>query len=449
MRILLIMADAQMHKFHLGSFTRSSREVPLSLSSLAALAPAPDLEYRLVDESVEPVPLDWPADLVGISVLTGTARRAYALADHYRRRGVPVVLGGVHVTLLPDEAARYADSVVVGMAEQSWPRLVADLRAGRLQPRYEQEPSTSDVIEGLPTPRWDLHTRSRYMVPYTVQATRGCVHRCDFCTVPAVWDRFQRRPVEEVLRDARAVPGRRFAISDVSPFDDLDYAKELLRGLAKVGKTWGGLATTRIADDPEVLELLRASGCRFLLIGFESVSQRSLNRIYKGFNQIERYRELMRRLRSVGVLVQGCFVFGFDEDGPEIFAETVEQVQALKIDIPRYSIYTPYPGSLLYQRLEAEGRILSRDWSDYDTMHVVHRPKGMSPVELYEGFRWAYRKTFELRSILRRTLAARASFPIALAGNLTYRLYVKRLLRGRGFEMPLAAGTTPGVPERA
>jgi len=445
MKVLLIMPDADMHKLRIGSHVRSFREAPISLTTLAALTrDDPDVEYRLIDESVDPVPLDEPADLVGISVLTGTARRAYALADHFRARGVPVVLGGIHATLRPDEAVRFADSVVVGMAERTWPVVIRDLREGRLRPRYEDRTEPGPYVEGVPTPRWELQRRSGYMVPYTVQTTRGCYHACDFCTVPAVWKRFQRRPVADVVRDIRAVPAKRFCISDVSPFDDLDYAKELLRAMIPLKKKWGGLATTRIAKDPELFDLLVKSGCNFLLIGFESVNQAALSGIYKGFNRSDQYDELVRQLHRAHVVVQGCFVFGFDHDTTDVFRATVERVNQLRIDIPRYSIYTPYPGTRLFARLEEEGRLLSRDWADYDTMHVVYRPKQMSPVELYEGFRWAYRETFRFGSILRRTLAGGRLFPITFVGNLAYRMYVKRLLRARGFQMPVDLGS--GVP---
>ena len=438
MRILLIMPDANMHKLRLGSFVRSAREAPITLTTLAALTrDNPQVSYTLVDESIDPVPLDARVDLVAISVLTGTACRAYALASHFRRRGIPVVLGGVHVTLVPEEARQFADSLVLGMAEQTWPTVVADAMAGKLASEYRAPPQTGEFYEGIPTPRWDLQRSSGYNVAYTIPFTRGCIHACDFCTVPAVWPRFQKRPIADIIRDIRAVPARLFAVNDVSPFDDVDWAKELLRAMIPLKKRWGGLATTAIARDPELVSLLAQSGCRFLLFGFESVTQSSLRSIYKGFNREQEYAELMRVMHEHGILVQGCFVFGFDEDGSDVFARTVERVQELRIDIPRYSIYTPYPGTRLFERLRAERRILSYNWADYDTMHVVFRPAGMSPVELYEGFRWAYRKTFAIKNILPRVATTGWRFPIALVGNLTYRIFVRRLDHGKGFEMPV------------
>ncbi|MGZ3440092.1 MAG: B12-binding domain-containing radical SAM protein [Polyangia bacterium] len=432
-----------MHKFHLFGRTRSAREAPLSISVLAALtADQPDVEYTCVDESVDPVPIDARPDLVGISVLTGTARRCYALASHFRAHGVPVVLGGAHVTILPDEARRFADSIVIGMAEKTWPQLIRDFKNGALKPEYREPPPSSEWATDIPVPRWELLREDGYMVPYTVHATRGCVHTCDFCSVGAIWKRYQRRPVADVIRDIRAIPRRRFALNDVSPFEDREYTKELLTAMIPLRKTWGGLATTRIVDDPEVLELLRRSGCRFLLIGFESSNQRTLNTIHKGFNRGASYHDVMRKLHGAGIVVQGCFVLGFDGDDTDCFRRTVDLVQELRIDIPRYSIYTPYPGTPLFARLEKEQRILSYDWADYDTMHVVIQPARMTPVELYEGFRWTYRETFKLKNILQRTLAVGRNFPIAFAGNLTYRLYVQRLQRTRGFEQPLLRPTT-------
>lgn len=442
LKILLIMPDACMHKFIILGKRRSAREAPITLTTLAALTGNDsDLEYTLIDESVDDVPLDFPADLVGISVMTGTALRAYALADHFRARGIPVVLGGVHVGIMPDEARPHADSLVLGMADTTWPQLVHDFRNGVLKPQYVEPEPEGKFTGYVPPPRWDLQRKSGYMIPHVIQVTRGCMHACDFCTVPVVWKRYLRRPIADIVADVKAIPARRFVINDVSPFDDVEYAKELFKALIPLKKSWGGLATSRIADDPELFDLMVKSGCNYLLIGFESVNQSTLNSIYKGFNKEDAYAELMRKLHGAGIIVQACFVFGFDEDGPDVFERTVERVNELKVDIPRYSIYTPYPGTRLFERLEEEGRILSYNWSLYDTMHVVYQPKQMSPVELYEGFRRAYRDTFRMGSIFRRTISGGMRFPITFVGNLTYRSFVRRLYLNRGFEasMPMQA----------
>ena len=450
MKLLLILPDANMHKLRIFSHVRSFREAPLTLPTLAGLLhDHNDVELTCVDESVDVVPLDANVDLVGISVMTGTARRAYALADHFRQRKIPVVLGGVHVSIMPEEARQFADSIVIGMADETWPRLISDFKESKLQPEYREEPIEGDYAPHIPPPDFSVLRKSGYMVPHTIQATRGCIHKCDFCTVPVVCDKFLRRPVADVIRDIKSVPARRFVINDVSPVDDPDYAKELFRAMAPLGKIWGGLATTKVNKDPELFDWLIKSGCQYLLIGFESIDDKTLKGIYKGFNKDDDYEKLMADLHSAGIIVQGCFVFGFDHDEPNVFERTVERVQELRVDIPRYSIYTPYPGTTLFKRLEQEGRILSYDWADYDTMHVVFRPKLMSPAQLYEGFRWAYKETFKIHRIIARTWRSGLNFPIAFVGNLTYRIFVKRLFAQKGFEMPLCKSAMDNLAQSA
>lgn len=445
MKLLIIMPDAHMHKLKIGPHVRSMREMPLSICTLAALTPPdPDIDIRLVDGSVEPIPLDAEADLVAISLITGCAASGYALADHYRARGIPVVLGGVHVTILPGEAIRHADAIVIGRAEQAWPRLIEDFRAGCMQRVYEEEP-LPDLLLHVPPPRRELHRRSGYMVPDTIQATRGCKKVCDFCTVPGVWPDYLRRPVGDVIRDIRLTRGRYIVFNDVSIAEDPEYAKELFRAMIPLGKKWGGLATVDIVNDPELLELMKASGCRYLLFGFESDSQTVLKDIRKGFNKPVSYDELIRTMHAMDISVQGCFVFGFDHDTVDSFQRTVERVNELKIDIPRYSLYTPYPGTELFRRLQGEGRIISYNWNDYDTMHVVIRPALMTPEQLYDGFKWAYRETFRLGNVVRRLRGLTTNSAINFVGNLTYRIFVRRLYHEPRFATPYTLAN-PGAP---
>lgn len=437
MKILLLMPDAHMHKLKIGPHVRSMREAPLSLTTLAALLPDDgDIEWKIVDGSVDPIPLDAQADLVGISVITGNAVRAYQMADHYRRRGIPVVLGGVHVTILPGEAMQHADAVVIGMAERTWPRLVADFRRGKMARVYRDELPQGEWLINVPTPRRDLMRRSGYMMPDTVHATRGCKRACDFCAVPAVWPRYFKRPVADVVADVASIPGRLFCFNDVSLVDDLDYARELFTALIPLKKKWGGLATVEIAKHPDLLDLMRKSGCVYLLLGFESVNQTGLLDIHKGFNKSRDYKLVMDALHGHGITVQGCFVFGLDEDDRSVFAETVQQVLDLKIDIPRYSLYTPYPGTALFKRLVAENRILSFNWEDYDTMHVVIQPRQMTPQELYDGFKLAYRETFRMGHVLQRVAGLRLTSAVNFVGNMTYRIFVKRLYHEARYAQP-------------
>jgi len=446
MRILLIMPDAHMHKLRIGPLVRSMREAPLTLTTLAALVPdAPDIEMKLVDGSVDRIPLDYPADLVGISVITGCAPAAYHLARHYRKRGIPVVLGGVHVSVLPGEAAAHADSIVVGRGETAWPRLIADFRRGRMKRVYREHALAGGALVDVPPPRRDLQRNGGYMMPNSVQATRGCRRACDFCTVPAVWPQYLKRPVADVVRDIRAIRGRIIAFNDVSLVDDAEYARELFTAMLPLRKKWGGLVTADCLQDTGLLDLMVASGCVYLLVGFESGDQATLRSIRKNFNHALRYKDFVAMLQRRGITIQGCFVFGFDHDDSSVFASTVDLVQELGIDIPRYSLYTPYPGTPLFQRLMDERRIISFNWNDYDTMHVVIQPAQMTPDELFRGFKWAYRETFRLARIVKRVSRPDLRCPINLVGNLCYRIFVRRLYHEPRFRQPYSMDA-PGQP---
>jgi len=437
MRVLLILPDGHIHKVRIGPFVRSMREAPLTLTTLAALIPE-ELNFgiKLVDENVEKVPADYPADLVGISVLTGTATRAYMWANHFRDLGVPVVLGGVHVKIAPDEALQYASSILVGPAENTWPQLLKDFNNGQLQRIYRDDSPPTEYLKGIPSPRRDLQLSRAYNISNTTMATRGCRHACEFCSVPVVWPGYSRRPIADVVMDIRSMTGRLFTFNDVSLVDDVDYAKELFKAIMPLKRRWGALATVRVAKDPELIELMARSGCRYLLTGFESVSQLSLKEISKGFNQEDEYKSFMEILHAHGISVQGCFMFGFDHDDLSVFEETVQRVIDLKVDIPRYSILTPYPGTALYERLQREERILSVNWEDYDTMHVVFQPARMSPEDLYSGFKWTYKETFKIPHIMRRMRSLSLMGMINFVGNMTYRRFVKELYTSYRYSVP-------------
>ncbi len=450
MRILLILPDAHMHKLRFGPWLRSMREAPLTLTTLAALVPdVSNVDVKIVDGSVDRIPLDYPADLVGISVITGCALPAYALARHFRQRAIPVVLGGVHVTILPGEAMQHADSIVVGRGEHAWPQLISDFGNGGMKQVYREHPLQDDMLCSVPAPRRDLQRRGAYMIPNTVQATRGCRRNCDFCSVPAVWPRFLKRPIGDVIRDLRTIPGGIVAFNDVSLVDDIEYAKELFTAMIPLRKRWGGLVTADSLLNHKLLDLMAASGCVYLLVGFESGDQATLRGIHKNFNHILDYRDVVASLQRRGITIQGCFVFGFDHDDNGIFETTVDLVHTLGVDIPRYSLYTPYPGTALFRRMMDEGRILSYNWNDYDTMHVVIRPKRMTPDELYNGFKWAYRETFRLRRILKSIIHPDIRCVVNFFGNLCYHNFAKRLESDPRFVRPYSKDQTgqPPAPE--
>jgi radical SAM superfamily enzyme YgiQ (UPF0313 family) len=418
------MPDANIHRIKFGPFCMSFREAPLTLTTLAALTPSDaGAEITLIDGSVQRVPDKARFDLVAISCLTGTALRAYEWARHFRRRGATVVLGGIHVTLRPDEAAQHADAIMTGFAETTWPQMITDFSAGQLKPRYDGK--RGDVAL-LPHPRRDLQKRFGYAMPGTVSATRGCGGDCSFCSVPAADYGWQTRPIENVINEIRNLSARRFTFNDVNLLQDRNYALELLAALAPLKKMWGGLATVDTARDPEMLAALQNAGCQYLLCGFESLSEDALDSINKGFNRISEYKRSMEAFHAHGISIQGCFIFGLDDDRHDVFERTVETVNELKVDIPRYSINTPYPGTRLFRQLEQEGRLLHTHWTHYDTQHVVFQPKHMSPEELDAGFRKAYAKTFCAAAIRARTKSSPHPL-ITYIGNLAYKRYRRRL----------------------
>jgi radical SAM superfamily enzyme YgiQ (UPF0313 family) len=427
-RIVLISPRGPLYKHGTGIWKRSLRYMPLTLTTLAALVPADvSAEVRLFDEGIDDIDLCLDADIIGISAITGSARRAYELADHFRGRGIPVVLGGPHPTLLPDEAALHADSVVVGYAEKTWPRLLGDFVRGRMQPRYVEEAPYD--LSGIPVARRDLLPASQYVTHYTMEATRGCCHDCEFCIVPAAWKGFYVRPVNEVVEEIRSMNTRKVLFLDLNLISDVDHAKELFAALIPLKVTWGGLTTTKIAWDEELLDLIARSGCRGLLLGLESLQKDSLIETHKGFNAREDFGEVVRRLHKRDIAIMGCFAFGFDHDTPEVFERTARFAVDTGIDLPRFAIITPFPNTALHKRLEAEGRILTRDWDLYDAQHVVFEPAGMTAEQLLRGTEWTWKQVYGWSSIARRLVKSRNQLSLVLAANLGYRFYARNLHR--------------------
>ena len=426
MKIQLIQPAGELHRHRTGIFKRSLRYAPLTLTTLAALVPEElDAEIEIQDEGVQPLSLDFEADIVGLSAITGTALRTYEIADQLRRRGHTVVIGGVHATLLPDEAAEHADAVVVGYAEESWPQLLRDFVHGNLQSRYAM---ASGRTLRVPIARRDLLRKKGYVTINSIEATRGCPHKCDFCVVPTAWAGiYAHRPVAEVIAELQTFQQRHAVFIDLSPVEDVRYAKELYRAMIPLRMKWLGLATTRIAEDNELLRLASESGCKGLLIGFESIDQATLNGMRKPFHNASTYADVVKKLHDYGIAIQGCFVFGFDHDDVGVFERTVEFVDRVKMDLPRYAVMTPFPGTGAYRRLEQERRLLHRNWSLYDVEHVVFRPKQMSPERLQEGLHWSWQESYRLSSIARRIAGSRCLVPLSVSLNLGYRAFANRL----------------------
>ncbi len=438
LRIALISPKGPLYRRRGGIFRQSLRYMPLTLPTLASLVPAElGAEITCIDEGIQDVGPELDADLVAMTVITGSAPRAYELSARFRARGIPVVLGGPHPTLVPDDARGHADSVVVGYAEEEWPRLLRDHASGSLAPLYVQ--SKGFALGGYPLPDRSVLPRRKYLTANVFEATRGCVHSCEFCVVPSAWGRKPfHKPIAEVVRDIAERRARSAIFVDLNLVADPGHAALLFEALVPLRIGWYGLATTLLCDDVALLDLAARSGCRGLLMGFETLSASDLRGAGKGFNDPSGYARVVEMLHARGIALQGCFVFGFDGDGPEVFAETARFAVEIGIDLPRFAIATPFPGTPLYERLAAEGRLLTRDWSLYDGQHAVFRPARMSARDLEAGTSEAWNIAYAWKAIASRLARSAAKPHVALLTNLGYRYYARRLERFYTCDVPVS-----------
>lgn len=432
--------------------TFGHRMPPMALLVLAALARREGWETRVIDENFERVPSQKP-DLAVLTVWTPLAARAYAIADDYRARGVPVVLGGVHPSLLPAEALRHADSVVCGEAETAFRLVLTDAAAGRLKPLYQGEWQGMDVVPGVEewadiVASWPI---TRYAPMNTLQTTRGCRFNCDFCSVIRINGRGSRHRdplhVVEELRLLKRVGQHLGEFSYVFLLDDdlaadLAYTEELCDTIVASGLkvTWGAQASIGLARNLPLLDLAVRSGCKVLFTGFESVSREALIECNKK-NRPGEYGELVANLHKRGVGVEGGFIFGFDHDEPDVFQETVEFVDRIEVDVAHFSILTPYPGTHTYARMLEEDRITSFDWSRYNLYNTVITPRRMTAQQLDEGlrqaYRWFYARPRRARRLVRelRRRDPRFNFALGAAGSGYARHYRRRPMTcGTGYE---------------
>ncbi len=382
----------------------------LNMITVAALFPL-EWEVEVVDEGIEMIHPEAEADLVGISTLTLDACHAYELAEQFRRRNIPVLMGGMHPTALPGEALRYADAVVVGEVEGILNRVLSDFRAGRMSGAYRSERLPD--LHHLPRPRYDLlHPRHRRIL-HSVQATRGCPHDCEFCSVtPFFGHQYRFKPVREVIADLETslaeARSRTVFFVDDNIGGSSEYAKELFRALVPLKIKWGSFASVAMTKDEKLMKLASESGCVALFIGFESLSQANLDALHKSWVRADQMREYVKRFHDHGIIVEGAFIFGHDGDRKDIFRRTVDFIQETGIQVPVFGILTPYPATKLRARLEREGRLLpeASDWRFYDGSHVLFKPTRMTPEELEEGFLWARKYCAAPRTILSRVFRA-------------------------------------------
>ncbi len=400
MKILLI-APASGNWRHVGRHRllngRTFRFSLLSLLSVAAASPA-DADVRIVDEQIDDIPWEADVDLVGITCMTALAPRAYEIADRFRRRGIPVVLGGMHPTLCPEEAVQHADAIVAGEAEGTWPKVLEDARQGRLGGIYWND---APSLAGLKTPPRHLLAPHQYAPVSAVQATRGCPHGCDFCAIAAFSRRTQRqRPVDEVIAEVQDLPTRWFIFVDDNLTADRTYARRLFAALRPLGKRWVTQSTLSIADDPELVRMMADAGCVGIFAGLETFNSDNLGSVNKTCHRVDQYRAAIQLLHQHGMTVEAGIVFGFDGDGPDVFRRTLATLDDLEVDVVQVSIFTPLPGTPRAALLDE--RIFDRDWAHYDFHHAVFRPANMSARDLQAGHDWVTREFYRPRRIRRR-----------------------------------------------
>jgi len=377
----------------------------LGLTVLASLFPE-DWDITILNEAIEKVDLDAEVDLVGLTALTCVADRAYFLADEFRKRGRTVVIGGVHASLVPQEAKAHADSVLIGEAEGIFHQLISDYEAGCLKPFYRSKNYFDLTNE--PFPRRDLLGPKYSRFFKSIEITRGCPNRCEFCSIPIINGlQYRTRFISHIDSELSSIIRRRgeyLFLTDDNVVAKPKFAAELFRVFKKYELKWMGFCTLQIARNPDLLALARESGCISLFIGFESLNQENLDGARKTFVDTEELASLIKRIQDHGIGIQGSFIFGFDHDDKDVFKRTVDFVHETRMELPTFSVLTPFPGTPLRRRLEEEGRIFDNHWPHYDMSHVVFKPKLMSPEELQEGYLWAQKYCCSPRSILGRLI---------------------------------------------
>jgi len=379
-----------------GLISKFFRFPPLNLALLAALAP--EYNYKIIDENIDEVDLESEevkeADLIGLTVMTAQAPRAYELADKFRKMGKTVVMGGMHVSAMPEEAIRHCDAVVVGEAEEVWPKLLRDWERGKLKKIYKSKELPD--LSGLPIPRRELLKRKNYIVPNTLQVSRGCPFNCSFCAVSRFFGkRYRFRPVKEVIKEIEKM-----------------------------------IETDKKPENEELLELAAESGCKFLFVGFESVDQSSIDEAGKKVNKPEMYAKAIELFHKYGIAILGAFVFGFDCEDKNIFKRTVDFAKHIRLDLAQFTVLTPLPGTRLMRKLKEEGRIIEKNWARYDFGTPVFKPLRMSVEELIKGEEWAWQEFYSWSSILRRLppLSDWSRLLIYGISNIAYRIQLFQLL---------------------
>lgn len=401
----------------------------LSLASIAAVTP-PEWDVALLDDNFEKIDYASDADIIALTAMTPQAPRAYMIADEFRRRGKTVVMGGFHASNMPDEALNHVDAVVVGEGEVVWPRLLSDFRDGTLQRRYQAESQLA--MDSIPVARRELFKGKRYLLTNTIQTTRGCPFDCEFCSVTAFYGRkYRKRPVDNILKELvqlRKSNSFAFFVDD-NLVADRKYALELFAGMKGMDFKWLSHSPIDFAGDRELIKAAGEAGCVGMFVGFESLNQDSLAAMGKVTNRAKSYLEDAKAFRDNGIGILGSFVLGYDGDTPAVFEQLLRFCEEARIEAAIFPLLTPYPGTAVRRRLEAEGRIISNDWRDYDMEHVNFKPAGMSIEELQQGYDWLNASFYSFPSMYRRLFKLHRSVQVFGPMNLGFRAALRRKSR--------------------
>jgi radical SAM superfamily enzyme YgiQ (UPF0313 family) len=393
MRILLISPSNNEKRSH---FFRIPQ---LTLSVIAALTP-PEIEVDIVEEETEAINFEKYYDLVGISCMTAVAQKAYQLAGVFRKKGAKVVLGGIHPTVMSQEAIQHCDSVVIGEAEGTWPQLIQDFKHNRLQKFYK---SLDFDLANFPIPK---KNSNHHKTPFHMQpifTTRGCPYDCEFCSVTNLYGKkLRHRRVADVVEEITRTEEKKFIFLDDNIVGDVKFAKELFASLSSLKISWVGQASMSLVKDENLLLLAKKSGCMALFFGLESVSSKTLEDLPKTLRSLKKHDDAIKIIQGSGIMFHASVVFGFDDDDSSIFERTLEFLMKNRIVTATFNILTPYPGTRIFEKFEKEGRLLSQNWIDYNHSTVVFKPKKMTPQQLAEGYVWIGRNFYSKSSILKR-----------------------------------------------
>lgn len=396
----------------------------LALLTLGALTPSNHLVWIEDENSDEPAFDDAP-DLVGITVNVDTSTRAYEIARQYKNKGVPVILGGIHPSANPEEALQHADAVCIGEAEELWGRILADAEEGRLQGVYRND--TPIDLKKVPMPRWTLLDTSRYLYTNIVYTSRGCPFACEFCYNSCEYmdSPYRNRPIGYVLDEIRTMNTRHIMFIDDNFIGNPDWTRRFVASIAPLGLTWNAAVSANIVNHLDLLDEMKASGCKSLFIGFETINKESVASVKKYQNNVALYEKLIHEIHSRGIMINASIVFGFDHDSKHVFKDTLDWLVKNKVETVTTHILTPYPGTRLYQRLKKERRIVDSNWAHYNTSRVVFQPLQMTADELYGGYIWLYKEFYAVKNIIKRLPGDKKQWAPYLLFNLVYRKFGK------------------------